>query len=171
MEPVEINAGAWYLRALRADDRIDDRPAVVASCEDAEIRRWRRRPAPGLAEADAYVRRRALDWSRDERWTWLGEVSLDAVDLVHGAAEAACWALPHARGRGMTSTALSAVLRFAFGGAGLHRVTYLWTEGNTASGRVARHCGFVEEGRMRGAWSEGGQRRDVVVTGRLATDR
>jgi hypothetical protein len=21
MEPVEINAGAWYLRALRADDR------------------------------------------------------------------------------------------------------------------------------------------------------
>ncbi len=29
MEPVEINAGAWYLRALRADDRIDDRPALA----------------------------------------------------------------------------------------------------------------------------------------------
>ena len=24
MEPVEINAGAWYLRALRADERVDD---------------------------------------------------------------------------------------------------------------------------------------------------
>lgn len=166
---------------LRADDRIDDRPAVVASCEDAEILRWRRRPAPGLAEADAYVRRRALDWGRDERWTWavcepttgamLGEVSLDCVDLVHGTADAACWALPGARARGMTSTALGAVLRFAFGGAGLHRVTYLWAEGNTASARVARRCGFVEEGRMREAWTEGGQRRDVVVTGRLATDR
>lgn len=29
MEPVEINAGTWYLRALRADDRVDDRPALA----------------------------------------------------------------------------------------------------------------------------------------------
>ena len=29
MEPVEINAGGWYLRALRADDRVDDRPALA----------------------------------------------------------------------------------------------------------------------------------------------
>jgi len=29
VEPVEINAGTWYLRALRADDRIDDRPALA----------------------------------------------------------------------------------------------------------------------------------------------
>lgn len=29
VEPVEINAGAWYLRALRADDRIDDRAALA----------------------------------------------------------------------------------------------------------------------------------------------
>ena len=101
----------------------------------------------------------------------LGEVSLDSVDLAHGVAEAACWALPEGRGRGMTSTALAAVLRFAFGGVGLHRVTYRWVSGNTASGRVAQRCGFVEEGRMRGAWRDGDQRHDVIVTGRLATDR
>jgi hypothetical protein len=29
MEPVEINAGQWYLRALRADSRINDRPALA----------------------------------------------------------------------------------------------------------------------------------------------
>ncbi len=29
VEPVEINAGTWYLRALRADDRVDDRPALA----------------------------------------------------------------------------------------------------------------------------------------------
>ncbi|GJF17055.1 hypothetical protein NGTWS1803_04170 [Mycolicibacterium cyprinidarum] len=29
MEPIEINAGAWYLRALRTDDRVDDRPALA----------------------------------------------------------------------------------------------------------------------------------------------
>jgi RimJ/RimL family protein N-acetyltransferase len=155
MEPVEINAGRWYLRALRADDRIDDRPAVLASCADGEVRRWRRRPPPDPAEADAYVRRRAQDWARDERYTWavcepttgemLGEVSLDAVDLVHGTAEAACWALPAGRGRGMTSTALS--------------------------GGVARRCGFTPEGRLREAWTADGGRHDVIVTGRLATDR
>ena len=180
MDTVEINAGAWYLRALRADERIDDRHAVVASCADPEIRRWRHRPAPDLVEADAYVRRRTRDWARDERYTWavcepttgemLGEVSLDAVDLPMGTADAACWALPAARGRGMITTALGAVLRFGFGGLGLQRVSYLWSVGNDASGRVAEKCGFTVEGRMRSAWVDGERRVDVMISGRLATD-
>ena len=29
MEPVEINNGTWYLRGLRYDDRVDDRPALA----------------------------------------------------------------------------------------------------------------------------------------------
>ena len=181
MEPVEINAGRWYLRTLRADGRIDDRPAVLASCTDPEILRWRHRPPADPAEADAYIRRRAQDWARDERFTWavcepttgemIGEVSLEHVDLPMGQAEAACWALPAARGRGMVTTALSAVLRFGFGGLGLHRVTYQWAAGNPASGRVAEKCGFRIEGRMRDAWDADGERHDVVVTGLLATDR
>lgn len=46
MEPVEINAGAWYLRALRADDRIDDRVALADLGEtrsdyvDASLAGW-----------------------------------------------------------------------------------------------------------------------------------
>ena len=46
MEPVEINAGTWYLRALRADDRIDDRPALAELGEnnphyvDDSLARW-----------------------------------------------------------------------------------------------------------------------------------
>jgi hypothetical protein len=31
LEPVEINAGQWYLRGLRADSRVDDRPALAGS--------------------------------------------------------------------------------------------------------------------------------------------
>lgn len=30
MEPIEINAGAYYLRGLRADQQIDDRPALAS---------------------------------------------------------------------------------------------------------------------------------------------
>ncbi|MGV0655049.1 hypothetical protein ABQE48_14390 [Mycolicibacterium thermoresistibile] len=71
MEPVEINAGAWYLRALRADDQIDDRPALAE-----------------LGETDpGYVTRCAARWASDSGFTWavcepttgemLAEVSLD----------------------------------------------------------------------------------------------
>jgi RimJ/RimL family protein N-acetyltransferase len=152
----------------------------VASSRDPEILRWRHRPLPDPAEAEAYIRRRTGEWARDERLTWavcepttgemLGEVELD-LDLCHGTADVACWALPAARGRGMTTTALSAVLRFAFGGLGLHRVTYAWADGNIPSGRVAEKCGFRIEGRQRDAWLVDGRRVDVHVAGRLATDR
>ena len=170
---MEINAGAWYLRALRADDRIDDRPAVLASCLDPEIRRWRNRPPPNPAEADAYVRQRAVEWARDQRFTWavcgttgemLGEVELTALDLGMGSAEAACWALPAGRGQGMITTAVSAVVRFAFGGLGLHRVEYQWAEGNIGSARgsaaSASRAGSARRGGPTGSgstwWSAAG---------------
>ncbi len=54
IEPVEINAGACYLRALRADDRIDDRPALAEMGETA---------------AD-YVAARAAQWQSDTVYSW-----------------------------------------------------------------------------------------------------
>jgi RimJ/RimL family protein N-acetyltransferase len=153
----------------------------VASCIDPEICRWRGRPDPDLVEAMAYIRQRAGEWERDERCTWavcepttgemLGEVELASLDLDHGTAEAACWALPRARGRGMTTTALSAVLRFGFGGLGLQCVGYAWADGNAASARVAEKCGFRLEGRKPAATVVDGQQADVLVAFRLATDR
>jgi hypothetical protein len=71
VDPVEINAGQWYLRALRADSRVDDRPAL------ADL---------GVAEPD-YVADCAAQWSADTRYSWavcepttgelLAEVTLD----------------------------------------------------------------------------------------------
>ena len=78
MDPVEINAGRWYLRGLRADGRIDDRPAL------AEL---------DITDPD-HVARTDADWSSDARYSWavcepttgelLAEVSLDPAtgDLV-----------------------------------------------------------------------------------------
>jgi len=74
MEPVEINAGAWYLRALRADDRVDDRPALA-----------------DLGEAHAgYVNQAATQWDAETLFTWavcepttgelLAEVTLDPAN-------------------------------------------------------------------------------------------
>ena len=78
MEPIEINAGAWYLRALRADDRIDDRPALAE-----------------MGESDpGYVEKRAAQWDSDATYSWavcepttgelLAEVTLSAATGLIG---------------------------------------------------------------------------------------
>jgi hypothetical protein len=57
VEPVEINSGAWYLRAPRQDDLIDDRPALALLGEMlAEV---------ALDPATAVVRTRARDGYAD----------------------------------------------------------------------------------------------------------
>ncbi|AQT81265.1 hypothetical protein B1R94_21430 [Mycolicibacterium litorale] len=100
MDPVEINAGTWYLRALRADDRIDDRPALA-----------------DLGETDPdHVPTSLAGWQQDRAYSWavcepttgelLGEVILNvatgaiALRARPGHAEA-------------TQTAADAVRRFA----------------------------------------------------------
>ncbi len=54
MEPVEINAGTCYLRALRCDERIDDRPALA----DMGI------TDPG------HVLTRDAQWADDKLYSW-----------------------------------------------------------------------------------------------------
>ncbi|GAA3017602.1 GNAT family N-acetyltransferase [Actinokineospora globicatena] len=153
MEPVEINAGAYYLRAMRDDSRINDRQRILEGFNDPEFVRWLPHiRIPDLAAAGDYIARRAADWAADRRYSWavadpltavmLGEVLLKEVDLAAGTAEAGIWAHPDARGKGITTLALSAVLRFAFGGLGLTQITYQHSRGNTASGRVAAKLGF-----------------------------
>ena len=141
----------WRPAATRRSVRWRHRPA----CRPR--RRRRLRPAPGRRLG---ARRAAAPGPCAEPTTgeMLGEVELADLDLCHGTADVACWALPAARGRGMTTTALSAVLRFAFGGLGLHRLTYPWADGNTASGarcpevRVPRsRAGSARRGSWTGA--------------------
>ena len=97
VEPVEINAGAWYLRAPRDDDLIDDRPALA-----------------DLGETDPdYVTRCSSRWASDTGYTWavcepttgelLAEVALDPVAATvhtrarHGHADAAAIAAQSVR--------------------------------------------------------------------------
>ncbi|MDQ3402085.1 MAG: GNAT family N-acetyltransferase [Actinomycetota bacterium] len=154
MEPVEINAGKFYLRALRADDRIDDRPAVVEGFTDPESMRWLPLyDVDTLERAGDYIARRAAEWDAETRFSWavadpltadlLGEVVLKDLDLDDGTAEAGCWAHPAVRGKGVTTEALRAMLRFGFHGLGLREIGYKYGPGNIASRRVAEKLGFV----------------------------
>ena len=137
MEPVEINAGRFYLRQLRADDRIDDRPSILDAFTDPVSRRWISHRITDRAAAGDYVALRTRQWADDERCSWavadqnsgelLGEVGLKDLDLDAGTAAAACWA---------------AALRFGAGALGLSQVEYLFQDGNEPSRRVAEKCGF-----------------------------
>jgi hypothetical protein len=81
VEPIEINAGAWYLRAMRSDERIDDRPALA-----------------DLGETDPdHVAKRAAQWASDTAYSWavcepstgemLAEVTLDPATKQIGLRE------------------------------------------------------------------------------------
>jgi RimJ/RimL family protein N-acetyltransferase len=174
VEPVEINLGVYYLRALRADDRIDDRPAVVEGFADQCTRKW----VPGwqiddLAAAGAYIARRAGEWASDTRCSWavsdpvtgrlLGEVGLKRLNLSAGTAEAVCWTHPATRGQGAAGLALGAALRFGSGALGLRRVTYRHFQSNTASARVADKCGFRPTGQFEQAVLGDGTEDRLVV--------
>ncbi|MEU7634114.1 hypothetical protein AB0C34_29755 [Nocardia sp. NPDC049220] len=113
MEPIEINAGTWYLRALRADDRIDDRPALAQG---------------GITDPD-YVARRNVGWAEETHFTWavcepttaelVAEIGVTPAG--DGTASVTGWARP-----GYASaleTGLTAVRRFVEGGLSLRPVS------------------------------------------------
>ncbi|HEX3591777.1 MAG TPA: GNAT family N-acetyltransferase [Pseudonocardiaceae bacterium] len=157
MDAVEINAGTYYLRQLRADDLIDDRPALVDAFADVDLRRWVTRwRIDDLAMADEYVAKRAGEWAAGERCSWaiaepttgalLGEVDLIRREPGWKIAEAGCWVGPQARGRGVAPAALSAALRFASAALPVRQVDYLHAPDNLASEHVAGKCGFIRQG-------------------------
>jgi RimJ/RimL family protein N-acetyltransferase len=161
VEPVEINAGSYYLRQLRADDRIDDRPALVDAFADPELRRWVTRwRIHDLIEAGDYVARRAEEWRDGERCSWavaepltgelVGEIDLIRLDSNWRLAEAGCWVAPSWRGRGVAAVALGAALRFGASALRLRQVDYLHHLDNAASRRVAEKCGFTAKGIREG---------------------
>ena len=174
VEPVEVNAGAYYLRSLRADDRIDDRPAVLAAFTDAETARWvPEYSVTTMAEAGAYIAERGREWLDDERCSWavalpstgelIGEVGLKHLDLASGTADIACWTHPAHRGRGVAAHAVAAAVRFGFGALDLRTVGYGYVDGNAASARVAAKCGFGPvRHRVAAATTVDGMPRDLL---------
>jgi RimJ/RimL family protein N-acetyltransferase len=178
VEPVEINLGLYYLRALRVDDHFDDRRAVLEAFADPDTRQW----VPGvsvnnLAEAGTYIALRAEQWTQDIRYSWavadpatgelLGEVGMKDLDLAAGTAEAFCWTHPAGRGRGMATRALGAALRFGFGAVGLKLVLYKHFQSNAASARVAEKLGFRLVDRVEQATMGDGTEDRLLV--RIAT--
>ncbi|MFQ6328809.1 MULTISPECIES: hypothetical protein [unclassified Nocardia] len=114
MEPVEINAGTWYLRALRADERIDDRPALAEG---------------GIDDPD-YVSLRTTQWDNETHYSWavcepttaemVAEIGV--TPGTDDTADITGWARPGYEAA--LESGLTSVRRFVEGGLGLRPNTH-----------------------------------------------
>lgn len=181
MEPVEINAGEYYLRAFRHDDRVSDVQAIAEAFADEDTRRYLSRMAiDSTGTAETFLQFLDTGWKYDYRWSWavceattaevLAGVVIRDIDIKGGLAEVMCWTHPKHRGKGVLPAALSSVLSWAYGAMELHRIIYRHAVSNKPSQRVAEKCGFTLEGRLREEAIVDDQREDMLLWSRLATD-
>lgn len=180
MEPVEINAGTYYLRQMRADDLIDDRPALVRAHTDPELRKFIPTSADDLDAAGTLVTSAAEGWANDTAYTWavaepttgefVGMVTLNNLALKHRRGEVGCWVMPEHRGEGIAEQALGAVLRFGFGFVELHHIGYRHAPSNVASEHLARKLGFTLDGTLRESSWINGEVQDARYLSKLATE-
>lgn len=126
-----------------------------------------RRYAEDARDDKAY----ALFVFREDDDALVGGVTLS--NLRRGVAQMASlgyWAGERFSGRGYTTAAVRAVVRYAFEDLDLHRVEAACQPDNVASRRVLEKAGFTHEGAARAYLKINGQWRDHLLFG-LVNDR
>ncbi|MEU3320727.1 GNAT family N-acetyltransferase [Streptomyces sp. NPDC006785] len=176
-QPVIPVAGDGLL--LRPWERADAR-AFLSAYEDEETRRWHTHRPMTVAQVEEWFDGYRQDWEREKGCHWavardsgevLGRMALRRVDLADGAANAAYWVLPAARGAGVASRALAAVSAWALDGIGFQRLELDHSTRNDASCRVATRAGFRLEGTKRNAAVHDDGRHDMHLHARVRGDR
>jgi RimJ/RimL family protein N-acetyltransferase len=152
--PTRIDEGELVLRAPNDDDI----PALVAACQDPEIPRYTRVPSPyGEPEARIFIERArqgVVDGLArgyvvtDKSNVLLGTIGAFHINVKAAELEVGYWLAASARGRGIASMALTAVVRAALR-AHIERIVADVLVGNDASCRVLERVGFVHEGISR----------------------
>lgn len=124
---------------------------------------WCRRDY-GLADAQAWCAGASDRHERaivDEAGRLLGGVGLNA--LRDGVANLTYWVRTSARGRGVATAAVEALVAWALFHTSLRRLEVVVPRDNAASLRVAEACGAAREGVARGRLRLRGQPVDAVV--------
>ena len=176
--------GAAHLPTL-ATERLElrwltpaDVPALFAIFGDPEVcRYWSRPPLADAAAAAALQReieahfadRTLFQWGIAERATGdvVGTCTLAALSAAHRRAEVGFALGRRAWGRGYLAEALPALLVFAFGTLGLHRIEADVDPRNARSLRALEREGFRREGYLRERYHLSGEIQDAVLLGLL----
>jgi ribosomal-protein-alanine N-acetyltransferase len=163
------------LRPPRTTDVAEIRRLLRTNSE--HLKPWNPAPPPGedpssITEVSKTVLRQRREWKlgrgyvfmvaeREEPSTFIGKIALSGI--MRGAMYGAYlgyWMAEDAQGQGYVTEALRAVLDFAFGPAGLHRVQAAIMPRNTRSLHVIEKLGFRREGyaerylQIAGKWED-----------------
>lgn len=146
-EPLPIGDGA-VLRRWRDEDA----PAVVAASNDPELARWIPVPQPyTLADAEGYIANTRAWWRAGHRFVFCvdrGGEAVGSIGLRLDRAEAAIgyWLAPAARGAGLMTRAVEAVIAWAGSELGITEFTIHVQAENVTSCAVAERADFVRHG-------------------------
>ena len=167
-----IHTERLILRRLRTDDLDDMFPYLG----DAGVNHYIREPytldqaRTFLAEKSAPLR------GTDGEWLSLGltfpgedrvrgDVVLKLSSILNQHGELGFRLAPDLQGKGYAHEAADAMVRLAFEGLGLHKLTALCQARNQASVALLTRLGFVQEGLLRRHDLSQGQWVDVMVLG------
>ncbi len=163
------------LRPPRTGDVTEIRRLLRANHE--HLRPWNPAPPPGedpssITEVSKAVLRQRRDWKhgtsfvfmvamRDRPERLVGKIALNGVmrGAMHGA-YLGYWMAADQQGKGLCTEGITAVLDFAFGSAGLHRIQAAIMPRNERSLRVIEKLSFRREGyaerylQIAGKWED-----------------
>jgi ribosomal-protein-serine acetyltransferase len=175
---------SWHI-----DDRLE--LALWDEADAQELAATVRREADHLSRwlpwaSPAYDGAAALDYIRRTRREWAeyrglalkviyggqlaGSVGLHAVNREHGRGEIGYWLRQGLQGRGIITRAVGALVDYAFGALGLHRLVILVQPGNVKSRAIPERLGFRQEGLLRHDLRRPEGYVDHVVYGLLADE-
>jgi len=163
---------------------LDDVPAIAAACADHEIARWIHQLPSPYRESDAreYVLSTEAGWHNgigaffavveSVNGEVIGSIAVHVLDGALASVEIGYWTAAAARGRDLTTRALTLLSRWALEDAGAERVQLRADVLNAASLRVAEKAGFTREGTLRasGFNSREDRRIDYAVFSLLPAD-
>ncbi len=162
--PFPLRAPGLELRPLDEGDI----EAFVAYRQDPATARLQSWDVDYEASDAAQLVSRQRGWDSPPAGEWLQIAIVDAsgallgdLGLHHLAEHPDTYELgftlaPHARGRGVATTAVRVALEFLFGELGAHRVVSFTDSRNVASAAVLHRCGFRQESHQVDAdWFKG----------------
>lgn len=171
-----LSSGQLQARAFAPGDA----PALLAMRSNAVQMKYVPRPlATSLTDAEALLQQwqedtiagRALHWALQlsHSPTLIGHILLFNLRPAHSRAEIGYMIAAEHAGKGLATTAVQLVSRYAFA-QGFHSLEAIVHPHNAASIRVLQKAGFRQEAYFREDFYWNGQFEDSLVFGRLATD-
>jgi ribosomal-protein-serine acetyltransferase len=164
------------LRPLGADDAAELYALVRANPDLEEWMPWAAEQDLAaterfLAEAEKQLRDgKGFQAAVEPEEGIVGVVGLHAIDWVNRNTSIGYWLAEGARGRGLMTNAVRALLDHAFHELELHRIEIHCAPENRRSRAIPERLGFREEAHLRETELVGGRYLDSVVYGMLAEE-